>query len=58
MQKLKYLKDIEELCCMVLVTLEFAQPQIKQIFIDSLSKNKKLSDFAKYQLIKHLNPNL
>lgn len=58
MQKLRYMKDIEALCCMMLVVLEFARPEIKQMFIDDLPKNKKLSDFAKYELIKYLNPKL
>jgi hypothetical protein len=58
MQKLRYMKDIEALCCMMLVALEFARPEIKRMFIDDLPKNKKLSDFAKYELIKYLNPKL
>jgi len=58
MQKLRYMKDIEALCCMLLVALEMARPEIKQIIIDDLPKNKKISDFAKYELLKYLNPNL
>ena len=58
MQKLRYMKDIEALCCMLLVALEMARPEIKQIIIDDFPKNKKISDFAKYELLKYLNPNL
>lgn len=58
MQKLRYMKDVEALCCMLLTALEFTRPEIKQMVIEDLPKNKKISDFAKYELIKYLNPNL
>jgi len=58
MQKIKYLKDIEALCCLLLVAIESARPELKEMFINDIPKNKNISDFAKYQLIKYLNPNL
>jgi hypothetical protein len=58
MQKLRYMKDVEALCCLLLMALEFTRPEIKQMVIEDLPKNKKISDFAKYELIKYLKPNL
>jgi len=58
MQKLRYMKDVEALCCMLIVALQHTKPEIKELIINDLPKNKKISDFAKYELIKFLNPNL
>jgi len=58
MQKLKYLKDIEALCCLLRVAIEFSTPELQKMFIETIPKNKNLSDFAKYELIKYLNRNL
>lgn len=58
MRKLRYMKDVDALCCMLLVALEMARPEIKQMILEDLPKNKNISDFAKYQLIKFLNPKL
>jgi|APGre2960657373_1045057.scaffolds.fasta_scaffold238606_2 hypothetical protein len=58
MQKLKYLKDIEAITCLLLVAMEFTRPEIKKMISDDIPNNKKLSDFAKYELLKFLNPNI
>jgi len=58
MQKLKYLKDIEALCCLLRVAIESSRPELKDLFIETIPKNKNISDFAKHILLKHLNPNL
>jgi len=58
MQKLRYMKDIEAICCLLLVAIEYTRPEIKDMFIQDISKNKKISEFAKYELLKFLKPNL